>query len=925
MGCWIRRVPGSRVFSFSAALLGWCSSLACQSQRHDEATVASPPSPKPALNFEFAGCDQVVSPLRCELGSAHTLTLWVPSGTQPEVSMKGQPLAAHAVQPVDNGTRAKYNVPPLEGNTDLLIESDGRTGTLSLGPHAPNVALQEAQRLRTAGRWQQARELVLQQMPRLDRAQAARARALLARLMLAEGHARAAVEELTETAQQASRDGLLSEAAFDTLAAAFTTSTQLNQFDAADELLNRATREFAAIPEVQALVPYYRAVLSKQTGQLQSALLHLRQAALRAQRLDLRLDVRVAHKEIADILHTLGRRQEALVTQRQVAEESGADAPCARSGALISLSWFQLNTDDVPQAAIADTLTQTSRALVQCPDAAKHRNHQLNLTYNALRLKDWPQAGAYLTRLAASAAGQDNQLAVWELLFRGELRFGLTQHAAALDNFVRAQSLADSSGQRVLAHAARLGRARVLAQAGNLELAATVFEDAETLARELVHLVPLGEGQQLFALQMEGGTRGLVGVLLKQRKTDAALAAARRGRLRLLAASWRAGRIEALQGERKQQWNFAVAQYREQKAGLDRLALDDWKLSKAELGAAIDSRQLIHQSLKNSLGRAQLALELEPGTGAPAHGEPSYSRPTLTITRDSHQWHAFVTLGERSSIFPLGALASDAPLEAWEKALEPALRAVVESALPCSKSCTLGVVVHPVLEGLDIHRAAFNGAPLLTHLPVVYLLDDMGQTNERSVLGSLQRVVIVGDPTNDLPIARQEAKLVATQMAASDTTVLLGRDATRLNLYPLLGSADLFHFSGHAHFGGVDGLESYLALADNGQLSLADTFIAKDVPRFAVLSACDAGRTRNEQQAGFSISRAFVAAGSEVAIAPNRSVPDVLAARFVATLYPSLNALSLDAWARATQVASLALLNADPASDWSSYRVHVLN
>jgi hypothetical protein len=546
----------------------------------------------------------------------------------------------------------------------------------------------------------------------------------------------------------------------------------------------------------------------------------------------------------------------------------------------------------------------------------------LNLVYDAMHQENWKLARERLDALSLIEGGKDNHLIAWEQLFRGQFDAGRRHWSEALSHYLRSEALAIASGERSLLHAAKLARARVLAERGDTGVALEVLQEVEQLADELVRWVPLGEGQQMFALQLEGGTRSLVHVYLQRGEPKLAAAAARRGRLRLLGAAWRASKIQALRGERRAAWEQAVSDYQSRKAALDRLAARDWELSKAELDAAIRQREVLLQELRNTLGRAHTALDTQDLQTSTTIADASLTRPTLVITRDEREWFALVGVAGEWQAFKLEAVTEKSLPEDWAKALGPAFNRVPGLGSPCAATCTLALIVHPLLEELDVHALTYRESPVLNRVPVVYLLDEWTTVPRRPPIHALTSTLIVGDPSGDLPVARQEAEDVAKRALAPRQTLLVNANASRHTVLANWRDSDLFHFSGHAHFGGLDGLGSGLRLAGNEQLNLADALTAEGSPRFAVLSACDAGRARTENESGLGMSHALVAAGSEVVVAPSRVVADDRAAQFTAALYSTLADYTLDDWARSTRNASLGLQNTDPHSDWSTYRVH---
>lgn len=873
------------------------------------------------LALEYAGCKRVWRERRCELNEPRALTIWVAGNTPPLVRSSGVVLSVEEPLLVGGGHRGRYVVPSEA--SEVTVERDGRSAVIALQPSSESPLLGRAQSLRSAGRWSEAQDLLEGHVDELTPVESMRARALLARLALARGEVAKAVPVLQQTAAAALHEGLLSEAAYDTLALAFVLTNKLHDLVQARAVLQRATADFVNLPEVQALLPYYKAVLAIQMGEQQAALLHLKEAILRAERLDLRSDVQAAQKQLALSLHSLGRHQEATQQQEGLMAESTETVPCLHLGNLITLTWFLLNSDlPVDRKKITSVLGRVERALLTCPEPAKRRNHALNLVYDALRQQQWDLARQRLDDLRAFEGGKDNRLITWEELFRGQLAASQSRWREALSHYLRSETLAVASGERALIHVAKLERARTLEKRGARSEALELLQEVEHLADELVRWVPLGEGQQMFALQLEGGTRSLVSAYLQRNEPGLAALAARRGRLRLLGAAWRASKVQALGGERRVAWEQAVSDYRSLKAALDQRAARDWELSKAELDAAVRERDVELQQLRNTLGRAHAALAPNAPSSPIVETTAKLARPTLLVTRNDEQWLALVGAGDEWQAFELGPVGEHSSSEQWGQALSSAFDHVAGLSTRCAPDCALGVIVHPLLEGLDVHALNHRGSPMLARMPIVYLLDDWTLPASRAPLERLNSTLIVGDPSGDLPVARREARAVADRTLATRQTLLLHADATKQAVLAEWRSSDLFHFSGHARFAGLDGLESSLMLAQNEQLTLADALTAEGSPRFAVLSACDAGRARTDSEGGLGMSHALIAAGSEVVVAPNRVVPDTSAARFANEFYATLQGYSIEDWATAARRASLSLRTADPNSDWSTYRVH---
>jgi CHAT domain-containing protein len=177
--------------------------------------------------------------------------------------------------------------------------------------------------------------------------------------------------------------------------------------------------------------------------------------------------------------------------------------------------------------------------------------------------------------------------------------------------------------------------------------------------------------------------------------------------------------------------------------------------------------------------------------------------------------------------------------------------------------------------------------------------------------------VVVGNPTGDLPQAQEEAVAVARSLRDRiPVTTLLRADATSKAIGEALRGADVLHWAGHGVFGGLEGSESALPLADGARLTVADVLVLAPAPRSVVLSGCDAAKTETEAE-GLGLAQVFVVAGAEEVIAPVRPVSDALAKRLAAELYAGAPGEPLSA---ALRRATTRLRADDPKADWASFR-----
>jgi CHAT domain-containing protein len=187
--------------------------------------------------------------------------------------------------------------------------------------------------------------------------------------------------------------------------------------------------------------------------------------------------------------------------------------------------------------------------------------------------------------------------------------------------------------------------------------------------------------------------------------------------------------------------------------------------------------------------------------------------------------------------------------------------------------------------------------------------------------------LLVSNPRSDLgylPAAQEEAAAIAAAIGAWGSGWSLkrldGAAASSAAVSAALPTADLFHFAGHGSFAGFAGWDSELPLADRSRLTLGDVLTLRRVPRWVVLSACDAGRSSQQAPVeGIGLAQAFLLAGSQAVIAATRPVADRAARDLLSDLYRG--------WRPGTDLASqlqraeLACHRRDPKADCASFRL----
>lgn len=177
-------------------------------------------------------------------------------------------------------------------------------------------------------------------------------------------------------------------------------------------------------------------------------------------------------------------------------------------------------------------------------------------------------------------------------------------------------------------------------------------------------------------------------------------------------------------------------------------------------------------------------------------------------------------------------------------------------------------------------------------------------TKERSNVRSHARTTILAvvNPTNDLPFARAEAKLVTGRFSPDTVAMIEGDAATPESVRALVAGRTLVHFACHGSFAVSDVWSSGLTLAGGVKMRLADV-VALDLSsaRLVMLSACETGLSDSEiPDEAVGISVWLVRAGAAQVVTTLWSVDDVSTMLLADEFYRNLDAGATPAVALAT-------------------------
>ena len=199
------------------------------------------------------------------------------------------------------------------------------------------------------------------------------------------------------------------------------------------------------------------------------------------------------------------------------------------------------------------------------------------------------------------------------------------------------------------------------------------------------------------------------------------------------------------------------------------------------------------------------------------------------------------------------------------------------------------IVPHGPAHALPFHALPFDGSPLglqreVTYLPSASVLQWMVPPAAGPVP---DRILVVGNPTKDLPAARGEAEFVARLFPQA--VLLLEDEATEAAVRGEIARAPLLHFATHGNLDDESPLNSSIALAGDGELSVYELMLLRLQARLVVLSACSTaqGETTGGDDV-LGLTRGLLAAGAQAALVSLWPVDDQSTALLMEEFYRRL-------------------------------------
>jgi CHAT domain-containing protein len=190
---------------------------------------------------------------------------------------------------------------------------------------------------------------------------------------------------------------------------------------------------------------------------------------------------------------------------------------------------------------------------------------------------------------------------------------------------------------------------------------------------------------------------------------------------------------------------------------------------------------------------------------------------------------------------------------------------------------------------LPFHVLPFDGQPLGASYSISFLPSASAmrflKKNEADTLP--KKILVVGNPTGDLPFAETEAEFVAGLFERSE--LLAGGEATEAAVRERIGKYPLLHFATHGNLSESSPLDSSIALAGGERLTVLGLMDLRLRARLVVLSACSTAK--GETTGGddvLGLTRGLLAAGARSAIVSLWPVNDHSTAIFMTEFYRHL-------------------------------------
>ncbi len=882
--------------------------------------TATPPSPPkttapPQLKVQVRGCDVYYAEGDCRLGAERGLQVWVKVSPPAKPAIKSAGVSPPAA--VKGGYLFKVTVPPEQST--LTVESGAARWRLRLRPPWNPPWLVQVKARMKAKKYDEALSTLAPILEAQDGEAYATALAYKGRILGRQGNRAAMITGLKASRAENLRQGRVSQVMKDSSALSYMLTKSGHRLGEARETLATAPDTGAAY-EAFASYNYASSQLLLHTGDLRTALRMSTALADATGRFDDQRMYFNAQIMRSNTLNLLGQFTAAETTLQTLMKTSPKAAdPCNRQYLLTNIGWgriIQLEAGDkglenpLPLFVEAAEIARTTCKLGYTNDEA---NNRINIALAALHTGDLSRAKEEAIGLRRLDQKLDAYLYGWARDLDARIAAIEGRHDDALEVFLTLERWAEGHSNPAVLWRAVVGQADARRALGDPEAALAGYTRAAKMARSSVLAIGLGEGRASFLASRRRATAAHVALLVSLGRPHEAERVVRGHRREALLATWRTRRIAALDPETRVRWSRLIGRYHQGRGELERKTRESWRLPADQRRSALEEHETAARRLRNVLDQAHALVKRIPTTREAAFREPAPGELLVTYFRGAETDYVFARSAAGFEAVPLPPWSpEDDPPQLAAALLRPIARSIDTHA-------SVRFLVSGPFAAVDLHGLPWRDGPLIAHKAVVYSADLPPDPDpDPDPVGGEGVRLIVTDPRGDLPASRRESAALTAALGRGEqrTLTLSGEAALAGRVLQALPTATHFHYAGHAAFGGAQGLDSTLLLADETRLGVVDILALDRVPATVSLLGCETGKSATAAVSSFSLANAFLLSGSRRVIAATRPITDATASFVSARLYDEAGHLA----ARRAQKAAAA---AEGFDDWGHLRVFV--
>ena len=630
-------------------------------------------------------------------------------------------------------------------------------------------------------------------------------------------------------------------------------------------------------------------------------------------------------------LQKVGRFDEAieLLQGQLVRSEADESRDCSYVENLNTLGFIQwhkelvaLDDQDLAPTAVKTFHKAAELAIQLCTSGVfKHErtNSYINLALAYMSLGRLDDAASWLQRINIST---ENLLLhqQWYYQTKGEILLERGLPHDALAAFDKIAQLRDHKRDPYVKLRSQLGQIDANLQLKKHTEALTIWDEHISKIDEEGLLVPIHSGRELFLSQYATYTESLVSTLLKDDQIESARKVIQQTQSQLLRSVVTQDRLNFMTSSEKLAWLAALGQYETLRSDLEGLRKNLWTIPTTEKPAYEAQINKLENQVLVALDRVHDNLKLVSRSARDdQQSSVEEGVAQLTFSQTRSMWVLIVSLNNQFT-------AITQPRKRFPKSNQVA-KALIKEAWPHLREANqLAISASGLFSNLDFHQIEIHSQPLIAHFPIRYSFG-LSNLTEPKAHGSKQDVLILGDPSGNLPNARIEAEAVFAILSANQeqrVKLSVGSDITPTNFKASVQGTRLFHYAGHGRFDQDVPVKSELILSNESKFDVGDILSLTSAPETVILSACQTATTDTLKiYESLGLAHAFIAAGSKQVIASSRNVRDDLSYFIMNELHQKY--LETKDLARSLQFAQITAAQRFPESDWATYRLITRN